>query len=889
MRLHRLKVEQLRQFRQPFEIAGLEPGLNLFVGHNEAGKSTLVRAIRAAFFERHRSGSVDDLLPWGEPSAAPSVELDFTIGATDYRLRKGFMHHKRCELRVGTKSLDGEDAEQHLAELLGFRFAGKGASRAEHWGIPGLLWIEQGSAQDIAESVGNATDHLRKALDQSVSEVASSQGDDVINQVRTQREALLTSTGRPRGAYAEVIGEREAAGKRLEELDTRITHYRQQVDQLGQLRSENMADAAARPWEASRAQQQEAEVRLAAIQTLKGQIDADKAALNQRDDNLKLIDDRLAEFAERQCALKQRQADLLEAERLLLAAKAADDGWVTARTDADSSYRQATEALALSRQEELRAELARRIAEAQSRAVALTEAIAKAEAEQAQLNAHRQLAVVLELEKSDITRLRDQQAKLNELRIRQEAAATRVRFDVASTANVTLAGQRLSGTGEQLITSASELDIPDVGRLHIIPGGADLAELARDEAEQHAAHQALLQRLGVPDLAEAETRYATHQQTLRDIKHSEKILANLAPEGLDTLRGELGEYAARKTEAERQAAELVPLSMPHDRPPETLTQATVRQKRASAHLDKIAEQAADAKQALSTAQTQRDAALRERDALQTSLNDPARLHHERETGQHLLVARAERNELQQRISARQSEVDSARPDILGQDVERFRRSAEQAERALSERQSNMLLLQGKLEEAGAQGLEEERAEVAVRADAADRRHKELKLRAEALDLLLTLLESKRRDLTKRLQAPLQKHVNRYLQLLFPQATLDIGEDLTPGQLTRVGHGGAETGPVGDLSFGAREQMGVISRLAYADLLKEAGRPTLIILDDALVHSDDQRLEQMKRVLFDAAQRHQVLLFTCHPTAWRDMGATPRTIARAIAAPAVMST
>ena len=189
----------------------------------------------------------------------------------------------------------------------------------------------------------------------------------------------------------------------------------------------------------------------------------------------------------------------------------------------------------------------------------------------------------------------------------------------------------------------------------------------------------------------------------------------------------------------------------------------------------------------------------------------------------------------------------------------------------------MTLLQGKLEEAGAQGLEEERAEQAVRAEALDRRHKELKLRAEALDLLLTLLESKRRDLTKRLQAPLQKYVNRYLQLLFPQATLDIDEDLTPGLLTRVGHKGAESGPVGELSFGAREQMGVISRLAYADLLKEAGRPTLIILDDALVHSDDQRLGQMKRVLFDAAQRHQVLLFTCHPAAWRDLGVAPRAI------------
>jgi uncharacterized protein YhaN len=55
--------------------------------------------------------------------------------------------------------------------------------------------------------------------------------------------------------------------------------------------------------------------------------------------------------------------------------------------------------------------------------------------------------------------------------------------------------------------------------------------------------------------------------------------------------------------------------------------------------------------------------------------------------------------------------------------------------------------------------------------------------------------------------------------------------------------------------------GVISRLAYADLLKEGGRPTLIIMDDALVHSDPHRLEQMQRVVFDASQRHQILVFT----------------------------
>ena len=50
LQLSRLRVEQLRQFRQGFELANLQPGLNIFCGPNEAGKSSLVRAIRAAFF-----------------------------------------------------------------------------------------------------------------------------------------------------------------------------------------------------------------------------------------------------------------------------------------------------------------------------------------------------------------------------------------------------------------------------------------------------------------------------------------------------------------------------------------------------------------------------------------------------------------------------------------------------------------------------------------------------------------------------------------------------------------------------------------------------------------------------------------------------------------------
>lgn len=279
------------------------------------------------------------------------------------------------------------------------------------------------------------------------------------------------------------------------------------------------------------------------------------------------------------------------------------------------------------------------------------------------------------------------------------------------------------------------------------------------------------------------------------------------------------------------------------------------------------------------AKTQSDGAQREMDALVAVLSAPERLAKQSDVNQSALNTRAERDALEARVHLQKNEVEAARPDILAQDVERFKRSADQYERQFRERQTTITVLKSRLEEAGAQGLEESRAELAVRFEAAARRLAELKLRADALDLLLNMLDAKRAALTKRLQAPLQKHVHRYLQLLFPQATLDIGEDLTPGVLTRIGSRGTESGQFREMSFGAREQMGVISRLAYADLLKEAGRPTLIIMDDALVHSDPERLEQMKRVIFDASRRHQVLVFTCHPVAWRNVGANAVSIGR----------
>ena len=85
MKLTRLRVSQVRQFRGTLEVPDFDPGLNLFFGPNETGKSTVVRAIRAAFLERHRSLVIEDLLPRAETAStcSPTIELQFDVGGQE--------------------------------------------------------------------------------------------------------------------------------------------------------------------------------------------------------------------------------------------------------------------------------------------------------------------------------------------------------------------------------------------------------------------------------------------------------------------------------------------------------------------------------------------------------------------------------------------------------------------------------------------------------------------------------------------------------------------------------------------------------------------------------------------------------------------------------------
>jgi DNA repair exonuclease SbcCD ATPase subunit len=96
----RLLALRLRHFRR-FEEAEyrFDPGLNLLIGPNEAGKSTLRQAILAAFFVNPATTAkkIAEWRPWGSDRLG-SIALEFELDGRRFELRKDF-EHRGLELR----------------------------------------------------------------------------------------------------------------------------------------------------------------------------------------------------------------------------------------------------------------------------------------------------------------------------------------------------------------------------------------------------------------------------------------------------------------------------------------------------------------------------------------------------------------------------------------------------------------------------------------------------------------------------------------------------------------------------------------------------------------------------------------------------------------------
>ena len=85
-----------------------------------------------------------------------------------------------------------------------------------------------------------------------------------------------------------------------------------------------------------------------------------------------------------------------------------------------------------------------------------------------------------------------------------------------------------------------------------------------------------------------------------------------------------------------------------------------------------------------------------------------------------------------------------------------------------------------------------------------------------------------------------------------------------------------TVPYDSLSSGAKEQLCVLARLACAALVSPASEDggdggVPVIFDDALGYSDAGRLERVGAAFSSAGHQSQVIVLTCVPERYRNIG------------------
>ncbi|MGE8319094.1 MAG: AAA family ATPase [Comamonas sp.] len=887
LHLTRIQLAQVRKF-DALRLDGLDPGLNIIAGPNGAGKSTVARAIRAAFLDRHGSSSAADLRPQGNSGAAPSVELDFVLQGVPYQLQKTFLKKERADLRWERQALDGQEAEDYLAERIGFAFAAKGPSKADRWGVPGLLWVEQGSDPgDLAARVGHASQRLGAALHasqgdeaQPASALAATAGDALIAQLQAELAQYWGANDKPVKAYKALldqIGEQQA---QLAQQRAHIDQYRSQVDELDRLQDEEQQAAAQPPDQAWRGELAAARARLAELEQLK-QAQADNearlAALQTQRD---LLAHALQRHDEQQRQWAQRQDAVRSAE-------AAHQDALQQHAQASSQWERAGQQRSAALATQQQAEAARQHAELQARLAQAAADSARLQAAHGQvqelLQKLKQMALAmsgLQVKKADAQQLRKLEDAVWQARMQRDATATQVQFALPAGQSLPWRTAEAQGQwaaqGQQWLSGATTLQLPGGGELTITPGGQGVLDAAQQLAQAEAGLQAALQRHGVASAAEAQQRWEQRQALEAEQQQAQAVLAAHAPQGAEALALALEQARARHQALQQQA---LPAPDAADLPDWHSAQAALDQ----------------AQQALEQAQQAREQAERERVLAEqrwrnaeqeaalarAQLDDPAARDRHAHTQREAALLQAALAELQQRIAQQAAAQQPGEAGFVQQDIERLARSIAAHEQQQRERQARIAWLRAALEAAGAQGLEEASAQLEGAIAAQQRRAGEIGRRAQALHTVVTRLQAKRAAALRRLQAPLESRLQHYLQLLLPGGRIVLSEQLVPQQVQAPAGSGADAarlaGELAELSYGTQEQLGILSRLAYADLLRAAGQPTLLMFDDALVHSDRQRLAQMKRVLYDASTRHQLLLFTCHPEWWNDMGVPVRTL------------
>jgi DNA repair exonuclease SbcCD ATPase subunit len=219
-------------------------------------------------------------------------------------------------------------------------------------------------------------------------------------------------------------------------------------------------------------------------------------------------------------------------------------------------------------------------------------------------------------------------------------------------------------------------------------------------------------------------------------------------------------------------------------------------------------------------------------------------------------------------------VGSAEASLKAKSPERVKTLAETAKGSLqttqtrrSSAQTELTEVQTRLKIHGEEGLHEKLHMAQTHLERISHENESLFRRASVAKLLFESMREARDKARQAYVAPLKEKIEALGRLVFDDAfQVDINEDLQIASRTSKG----VTVPFESLSGGTKEQLSLIFRLACSMIVAEDGG-TPLILDDALGYTDPERLRLMGAVLAKAAKECQIIIFTCVPDRYGNIG------------------
>ena len=882
MRLRRLTVNQFKRFTVPTRLGELGDGLNLVVGPNELGKSTMLDALRAVLFERYSSRARPIMALQNDRSgAAPAVELVFEVSGAEYTLAKRFVrnHYARLRCPDGTV-LEADAAEDKLRNLLGFAAAGNRGATSESLGMWGVLWVQQGQSFGRPELPESALASLSAGLESEVGMVLGGRrGRELPQVIEQQRGELITPTQRrPRGEYrntldhvseleqrfneqqqqqleiSETFELLEAAEARLKRLEDGSQDQSDQEDlseardQLGELTRHDLQ------LEAARSELRIREGELEQAQRVQSERATRREELRTAQEELRQETERLEELQE------QERESLAVLDELRQAATNAEVD-VEVAMQSEANWRGILDRISrtielndlLSRQSDVEA-AQKRLADAQSQAERI-----KVTDESLQLI--RQAAEIADQANAQL-----------------RVAATRISFDIPSDrlAGIEAAGAPLSDPPTTVeAVEPVEITIPERGRIVIEPAVADRDQLLRAEREARTALHAALSEAGAQSLADA--------QVLRDQRRDLEVTASAGRQELDRLvpAGDASTLQPRIDEL-RQALEDLLSEGDTDQLPQR-DEAEAALASAQAALQKARDEERIAREAVDVRADAVNELRVEVRTLQNTVDSQTeliegrdeRLRSDAEAVSDQQLA-AESDSAAQAVTEQQQTVSdlegkwpaSARTQLEAR-VSRLETAIRQRESSRVDLRIECAGLRERIEVNDGAGIDEAVERTQHELERATRQRDRFEREIEVLDLLAVTLRAAESEARERYLAPVVSRVHPYLQMLFPNAEIGMDEDLNITGMSRFA--GYEES-FDHLSMGTQEQIAVLVRLAFAEMLIDQGAPAAVILDDALVFSDDRRMGLMFDILSHAAQRVQILVFTCREQLFEGLGA-----------------